>query len=1068
MLRIAPPWVLFADALHAGGPSAPGVKDPHLAPGVHLRVMPRISLGLPSTPIFVSRFRIRNPAHSPLANHTEIRWVDDARKPLTAPFVLDPDRPVTGWLPSPSNCLWIEVFLDFLIEDDGGIDIPETPPVQVEALVSTSNCDRRVSRRSSPPYALCGTRIDKVVIRPNGATNVQVLGVRWIAADERLKRQLVPWDEWSLPVAKAPRYTPLETAMADANNRVLIGSPPHRPLHIDPVEGGPSASPKTNAGEETARVAKLTPRLAPRLDTLLTDLSKPPEALSEDLPADFGGAALQSKSAFPILGHVLQAALDPGVARWLGLAGIDRLSGVKPYYGNELFVYFARALWPARKLGQFAPVLGLTVTPGPALLKEFPELAVLGTLPTEPKQFFDLGVFMCAMTGLPPDRPDPLLFSGAEDLGWRSDRPPPSDRHAVSLSLGGVGPVAALAFAVRDQADSGPPTDRPLNPRLGPNGILREGEPGFDTALPLPLAVAKDDASPCSDEGRLQDRDGREKGGDYRIAQADWFGRWSEWVHASVGPWQRPRPPQPTLDLGYLPPSVEPDAPGSQSGTFTLTVSVPRPEDLPAGGRPLESFKLSKTVDGVPAADVTFPADGSGDAKLDPPPGPDAPGVLRIQVTGPALAPAGSAQVVFLGRWLDNGGAEQQESEPSLPVSRKIVDPRPLPPPVLPVSLLYSRRPDARGQARFELPFPASSPSCRIYYTTEATALRGLELRKNEPGAPIADLDKALDEIKQAGAGAPRAQAFGKWKQLLTASMFENLTTAPFSPEQNGRLFPHALSASLEGLALYRVQSVSATGVLSPFDKAPLVTAMVPNFGPPPRPLVTAGKEDSASGDPVVQLQVRVPVGNFAPIKFRARRSTIRYEDVRQMSVTNAGALDSAGGWLGAPASTDAQGNTTFVLADPGPFIPWRQYFWALEVQAGTPPGAPTDGSPVPAGEWSPASAVVSVDMVPLQPPGAPDAVTAVRNGSDVVVTITASGRAAVSGTPLGAFQVQVFRVVPGSGLRPERLTGAVVRTSPTELTVTDTGPPQGVLYTVRIVDPLGRAGDPQSTSSPV
>jgi hypothetical protein len=436
-----------------------------------------------------------------------------------------------------------------------------------------------------------------------------------------------------------------------------------------------------------------------------------------------------------------------------------------------------------------------------------------------------------------------------------------------------------------------------------------------------------------------------------------------------------------------------------------------------------------------------------------------------MQRTGPALAPSASAQVTFVGRWLDDGGTEQQESEPSLPVTKEVVDPRPLPPPVLPVTLLYARRPDARGDARFELPLPASSPACRIYFTTEGTALRGLELRKSEPGAPVADLDQAIAEIEAAAPGSPRAQALGKWKQLLTGSMFENLTTAPFQPPPEGEIFPHVLSASLEGLALYKVQSVSKTGVLSAFDKAPLVAAMVPNFGPPQRPLVTVvrNKLPGASAE-TVRLEVNVPTGNFAPANYRVRRATGPQSDVRQMMVVTSGGLDTTGGWLGELPVSDARG-TTFVLTDPGPFIDWRKYAWAVEVQAGQPPGAPSTGF-IPAGEWSVPSALATLDTVPTDPPAPPDSITAVRTGNDVVVTITATGRAAVVPTPIGIFQLDVFRTVPGTGQRPQRV--SATQTGATVFTATDTGAPAGAIYIVRIIDPLGRPSEALSTPTPV
>jgi hypothetical protein len=706
------------------------------------------------------------------------------------------------------------------------------------------------------------------------------------------------------------------------------------------------------------------------------------------------------------------------------------------------------------------------VTPGPALLASFPQLASLGGLRSASRRFYDLGLLLAATIGTPSDRPRPPASDGPIDLGWRPDLVVPEARRMLEFPVSGLQPAAAIAFAVDDNGAS---TTRPLNPRLGPTRVVLPGESGYAQGLPVALAASPGDGQP-RDTGDFNDRDGSEFGGDYRIAQADWFGRWSEWTEMPVPARARTLPPPPVLELHYQAPAVDPADATPRAGTFTIVVSVPRPKDLPAGGLLLQDLGLDMSVDGgAPTGDL-FPlpagAGTFGAVTLDPAPSATAPGVLRIQFTGPALAPAASASVVFSGTWVDTAS---RASAPGT-ASRKIFDPRPVPPPSLPTDLIYARRPDARGQARVELPFPNPSPDVRVFYTTETTARRGLELLAAGGGPQAADAAAALIEINGAAAGSPRAQAFGNRRSLLGYDMFENLTAGPFTPGGAGFLFPHALSGSLEGLALYRVISVAPSGVQSDFATAPLVAAMVPNFGPPPRPMVRAEfRPDDQGGG--VRLRVTVAGTARPPIAFRVRRSSEAYDDARRMLEVNAGQLDAvgnpAGSWLEEPPVTDDQGTTTFSLIDPGPFRSWRSQFWAVEVQAGPPPGAPTSGtSLIPVGDWSTASPTTSLDIVPATPPGAPDSVTAQRVGSDVVVSITASGAAQVIGTRFGTFRLEVFRLKEGA--RPLAVTGSPVQVAPTGFTITDSDAPAEVSYAARVVDAFGRAGAITTSNSTV
>jgi hypothetical protein len=1065
-MLLAPSWALFGGAIDAKSTS-----NPHLAPGIHLRVLPSPAIGLPSTPLFVSRFEVFADTIGSFARRHDIRWTNVNGAVLTPPFDLpaDPQSPVTGWLPGPKSgtCIWLAVNGHFSIGSGASGQAAATPPVTVEAWVAGPRGASLIGASSSV-FVVTAPRIDYIVVRGQPNSFFTVDSVSWIAAEEVPLSRFVPWRIWSLPTGAAPRYRPTTTAQADANTRVTEGATPHQPLFINPVEGGPTASPAVTPADETARVAKLSAVVAPMLSKLVNDLSAPPQQLSDN--HSFTTPAIAGNAGIPLLGHVLQSSVDPGVARWLGFADVDKAppdvvggsssSSSAGHAPGSVVLYLVRGLWPERSdLDEQKLLAPSLVKAGSSLTASFPELAALGGPPSSPSRFFDLGIILAASLGEALDLPSPPATGDVVDEGWRPDLLVPNALRTIDFSVGGLLPMSAIAFAVKD---GGASTSRPLNPALGTQGIVLPDEPGYAGALPIPLSATVDDTNPDPGAGAFSDRDCPEQGGDYRIAQADFFGRWSEWTHIGVGSRPRTPPPTPSLDLHYQAPTLSAADTSSQAGTFTISIPVPPVKDLPAGGRLLVDLALEMLVDGVHASGATFPLPSSagtfGQVTLNPAPGADSPGLLMITYTGPALAPAGTAAVTFVGTWGDG----TLRSSPGS-ASRRIFDPRPVPPPVLPTDLIYTRRPDTRGNARLEMPFPQGSPLVRIYYTTETTVLKGLGLAADGGSA---DAATAITEITNATQGAARAQAFGKWKTLYDYDMFENVTTEPFSPTANGLIFPHALSASLTNLALYRVLSVAPSGVLSDFKTSPLVAAMVPNFGAPARPFVTVAPQDPAVGQGVV-VTVKVSGGTIAPFAFRVRRASKPYPDPRNMLVVNAGQLGALGtppsSWLATAPVTDSQGTTTFTLIDPGPFARWRRYFWSVEVQAAPPPGA---SSTVPAGEWSLPSSPVPQEFVPADPPSAPDSVTAQRTGNDVVVTITATGAAAPVGTPLGLFRVEVFRMVAGA--RPLALPGVIATVSATAMTITDTGAPANVTYAARVVDPLGRRGALATSITPV
>jgi hypothetical protein len=416
-----------------------------------------------------------------------------------------------------------------------------------------------------------------------------------------------------------------------------------------------------------------------------------------------------------------------------------------------------------------------------------------------------------------------------------------------------------------------------------------------------------------------------------------------------------------------------------------------------------------------------------------PSPGHD---VLAIPLAGPAVPRAGSRSVEVVARWVD---VLTHESTGSAPAKRRLLDPRPPALPAVDTRLKYSARPDATGHARVELTWPSvAGTRYRVFVSTETTLLAAL--LANGDGT-------TANEIAAAAPGAPRAEAFTARKSHFGWDAFEMVTPVPIVATGSTTTFIHRLSGSLDVLAVYRVLSESEAGALAELTEADLVPVAVPNLGPPAQPLVAVERAPEDHEHAGVALRVRVPAGRARPVKWRLRRASVPVNDPLRMDVVHAGDVTVAPGPDG----------TTFTITAATPLKRWRQYRWAVEVQAGPPAGAPTAG-PVPAGEWSPASAPVTLAVIPTEPPAPPTAIAAAATPGGVQLTITHPDAATLAGTALGAYRFELFRRSPNA--RPTRLTVPVERGPGSTYVAIDPTPPPHSTWAVRLVDPLGRASD--------
>lgn len=1036
MIPVAPTWAFFGAAIDA--PS-----EPHLPDGAHLRFQPSTKIGLPATPLFVRRMALRRP--EVYADRTDIKWVDSHGQVKTAPFVVSPDNPVRGYL-SPGRCSWLEV-----TASGSGL--------AVDACVKTSRGPAVIATRSAPRYVLSGQQIHFIVVR--GAGEVQA--VRWLdlAASGLLDLYEAPWRRLSLPVSPALRYAPTPDAVTEAVARVAAGAPKRVSLIQDPTIASPALAPAfgSPAAQEAARIDMLRGSLEEKIDVLINE----PSASQFDLAQITTITGIQSSgpgtlARLPYLTRVLQSLADVGVARHLGFADLDPEASKEEL--GSLLVYHAIAGWQIDllHLGKFSAAFAAAHSEMPLaeFISRVPEADGLsyGSITS----VWPLGALAVTTAGYPPDRPSPPVPEAPVDRGWRGDTPPEDVLRVVGLPARGFAPAASVALACQEGStwDSRNPGTTQYRLPLVPSVMLMaNGEESMGRGLFIDRRVPPGATT-------------------WRMCQADWFGRWSEWAEVTAPAKARTRPPNPCVEAAYQPAALpDPDHSNPLSGTLHVAVAIPEVDQLPPGGRLLASLELTFD-DGVgPPTVTTYPVAPPPPALFHPKAADQPFDRLLIAEPGPALARCESRMIAIAGRWIDSAGVPSADG----PTAKlKLVDPRPPLAPFEPTELLYSARPDGTGRSRFRwtwTPTPGTPAKTRyrVYFTSETTALRFLAL------SPKPGYAEAAVAIAAEAAGAERAGAFLAHKAKLEYGAFECLSREPIELASGAASFDHTLSASLEGVALYKIVAESDHGVVSDFAAAPLLRVAVPNAGAPARPLVSVSPAPPVGGveQPGVIVRVVAPKSQpgAGPIQaWRLRRTITARTDPRQYREVAQGAIVLPP--APAPNAIDTGRAIELTIADPHPLAPWTMYQWSVEVQAGPPLGAPNTGT-VPDGEWSAPAVPARLSLTPPPPP-APAAITATRDGASVKLEITLDPSTPnLRGTPRGAYSVEIVRksaagreALPELAITPDPGDATLLTAIDSAPIVDGSGDPVHTTYAVRIVDPIGRASAFAATAQPV
>lgn len=1022
---IAPAWAMAAQALQAS-------DQDHVRTGLHLRVLTSPLLGLPITP-----FRILEQPVDLDSLREDVVWTDTAPLPrhLHPPFQVTPDRPAIGWLPSPAadaTCCWIR------IDDRRGDDLT------VSAMVPTTRGPRCVARRSDGSREVWASSISHVLIEGTGT----VTGAAWLPASVRASRLL---KLTALPVARPhPRYAALDDGVLQAAARVTRGAPLRRALYDVAGSPRPFDAPPLAIPVEVGRVGLLGNRLHPDLLRLVDERVLDPALLTTTSPVIDDQDEEIGTSASSCLDAVLQASLDHGLARWLGFLDNDLIVNDDVIAARVVTTVFAPDWMRLLTSGVALSIPPDAVVADLATLRDrYPDFEALGDLEgTVSGPFLDLAVTAAWSPGGTLDLPSPPHIVGVTDRPTRTpdvEVPgvsawipgvPPAATRSTRLDVGGLVAGAVLAFARDDLDGTGAAT-------------LNEPSPAATFHEPLVAAVTATASGDSADAGTLTDRGCPAAAVRYHVAQADWFGRWSDWSSIDLAAGVRPRSPVPIIRAWATQAQpADPTERGPLAGTISATIPVPAPTDLPPGAHLLTALRFQVTD----AANVTT----STDLVIDDPAAP--PSELSVTVPAPALTPGMSTTVHVGGYWMDAGPGR---SLPAEGVELTIWDPRPPGPVIVDPQLRYSARPDVTGRATVELTWPAASPQelFRVYVADETTLGVRVAALAADGDAAAAALIAALDAAPDAVA---RGEAWTAHAAVLPRDAFSLITPEPLARTAATMRFEHVLSGSLRTLALYRIVAVSGANVDVDFAGSPVVPYAVPNTLPPPQPHLAARVLDPAATGapaPTAELTITVPRGSRRAVEFRLRRSRVSAADPLLMPVVATGPLHPPDD----PAATHVEvvtdlGPTT--LEPDGVLSPWNTYTWRVEVRAepeagGGPPGA-----------WSRPSAPAGAAVVPLADPPAP-VIRAVTRGP-VAVRVAVDVPAELRGGSLGSYRLELYRQLADDHERlvatiPEQQRPTGDRTWVFVDAEPAGGPSPGTRYRAVVVDPRSRRSAPSA-----
>jgi hypothetical protein len=888
--------------------------------------------------------------------------------------------------------------------------------------------------------------------------------------------------------------------------RVDFGAP--RFLNAMDRPDGPFDAVDGNA--EVARVeamlgsARFGGGLEALVEAMVTDAGTPPWAQAPKEPLPDG----RQFATVPRLGSVQLAAIDPGLARFLGFASrIDDFPDLGGGGGWDTLVVVALlAVDPtiATKLPLLAqwvaqpdpnePLLVQLLARGIKDATGVDVMPELGDVAADARARGLLTRAVLAVTApLPPWLPPEPSSPGIVENRWQtSDGTNPSNAYRATFAFDDA-PLAALA-AVASEIDGGWETRHDLvdiaggsppsraKPRLfgherAPSARIRT-QLRAGASAPLRAGALLSDENLPAERGTLT----------YRFRASDFFGRFGDPVETQIDPPPRPAPPKPVvryaLELHDEGLDALPAAGSLSPGTLQLTfaappydgsdarartaIAVPSLGELAAGSLPI--VKATVLLDGAPKGDVDFPAGG----------------FFSLALPLPQLAPQTSGDVTLTVFFTDAGQTDSEQASTTFTVTDKR-----LPKTVATgIGLFWTSAPGPAPDVQLQLAWQGPP---NLHYRVYATDQHGLGLTDHDLAVPGIDAPPSRGRVAEVGTEKVRSGAH------IPRDVFRLL--ANVTGDASGQaLLQTTLPRSLESVQFLRIVPLTTEGAEAPFDSCGVVPVAVPESRRPPLPRLD-GSVDPATGH--AHLDVSAPsfdrsilrrdepglfdpaVADVVPPSFRIRRTVGMVDDpvygrqIADGTLAHEAAAEPSLVFRGeAPDTNGGRGLEPYV----------RYVYWAdvrLPPERRLPVGSPPDNggfsTPDPANSLdyprpsSLPSAPRTLMHVPAAPPVAPDdgAITATISaataaGSELTLEIadppTAHAKA-VAQYRLAVWtqwpQGPIERITNADG---DQLGGAWPELTPEPLTIVvppPVSPATPGLLTVRIayIDPVGRMG---------
>lgn len=947
-------------------------------------------------------------------------------------------------------------------------ELRENNPGSLRQASLLDSRGRLVASRREPRYLFAAPTLSR--FRLSGDASGVSLLTRVASIADLLNREAPPRavELLGLPVTGAhPWYLGVHDRNA-ALHRVSDGAP----LMLNPMDQPDGPFDPVSRDDEQARVEALLASgtfgggIEALVATIVDDAGTAPWlGISKQPLGDRDQVAY-----VPRLAAIQMAALDPGLARFLGSA--TRIDDLPDLDGNQgwsaLAVVGLLAIDPAlqNRMPHLAAWLSAPDPDEPRLV-DLLVAAIADLVSHDPRTEVDALISSSRDRGLtvraavavtapvPPWLPPVLPAPTVTDHRWQgSDGVSPSQRYRATFALAEP-PLSTLVAVAADfgagwesrhefvDVQGAPPQ------RAAPRIMGHEAQPlSRIRAAMQPGGSATFQAAGLIADENLPAQAGTVR---YRFRGADLFGRFGDAIETTIEPPSRPTPPPPViryrLDLDPRDPADLPATGGLTPGKLRLTFLVPKPTpghefdgiDEAALRTAIVVPGLASLAAGSLAIERAFVTIGASRHEVDV----SAPGVFEAEESLPKLDPQASTDVTIKASFRDTGGNVSEESTLTVTATDR------RPPLVIEtgIGLLWTSAPGPSPQVQLKLTWQAApNTRCRVY----ATDSQGLGLTAKDLIEPGGGIPASRGRVAEIGTNKVRGGA------AIDRTRFRLLADDVDADATGHVVFETSLSRSLETVQFLRIVPLSSEGAEAPFDKCGIVPVAVPDGRRPPLPRLDVAVDAvtgeatltvTTDGFDAVALRRDEPglfdpgVGEAVAPSFRIRRSAGPIADPVYARQVAAGDLAAAAPAAHPPVFS-ASAKDTNKGRGLAPFV--RYVYWA-EVRLPPERRLPVGVVPLDAGVSAvdPASAVAHprpmslpsaahvVMRVPAAPPPAPTAQqltftkTAAATG-DVTLAIDGTNALQAHWLAIGPYRLAIWTQWPGAPIQPIVAAGGV------------------------------------------